>query len=90
MGRMPPPIPPSRRPYSWQRTTSNTSSSSNVSPFDERKKPHFPLPSPEVDMAEKPPHEEGTESMRRTSPSLFRRSIPLALLRRSPSERNTQ
>lgn len=42
VGRMPPPIPSSRRPYSWHRTTSNTSSGSNVSPFDERKKPRFP------------------------------------------------
>ncbi|KAL8704708.1 MAG: hypothetical protein Q9201_002132 [Fulgogasparrea decipioides] len=87
MGRMPPPIPPSRRPYSWQRTTSNTSSGSNVSPFDERKKPQFSLPSSETDMAEKPPLKEGTEPTRRTSPSLFRRSIPLALLRRSPERR---
>ena len=48
-GRMPPPVPPStRRPFSWHRSTSKTSSNSGISPFDERKQPHFPLQSPEM------------------------------------------
>lgn len=46
-GRMPPTIPPSRRPFSWHRSTSKTSSSSGISPFEEHKQPHWPLPSHE-------------------------------------------
>jgi len=42
-GRTPPPIPPARRPYSWRRMTSNTSSDSNISPLEQRKKPQSPL-----------------------------------------------
>ncbi|KAL8954941.1 MAG: hypothetical protein Q9183_006860, partial [Haloplaca sp. 2 TL-2023] len=49
--RMPPPIPPPRsHRFSWQRTTSGNSSGSNVSPFDERKRSQFPLPSPDQTM----------------------------------------
>ena len=44
-GRMPPTVPASRRPFSWHRSTSKTSSSSGISPFDEHKQIHWPLPS---------------------------------------------
>ncbi|KAL9594820.1 MAG: hypothetical protein Q9219_006811 [cf. Caloplaca sp. 3 TL-2023] len=86
-GRMPPPPPALRRSYAWQRTTSNTSSDSNVSPFDERKRFQFPLPSSDIGVAITPPHEEGTDIPRRASPSFFRRSLPLGLSRRSSSGR---
>ena len=48
IGRMPPPIPPPRRPFSWHRSTTKSSSGSGISPSDERKRPHFPLQSPEI------------------------------------------
>ena len=46
-GRMPPTVPASRRPFSWHRSTSKTSSGSGISPFEEHKQPHWPLPSSE-------------------------------------------
>lgn len=46
--RMPPPILPTRRNFSWHRSTSKASSSSGISPFDEHKQPHFPTQAPEM------------------------------------------
>ncbi|KAI4136620.1 MAG: hypothetical protein L6R39_007701, partial [Caloplaca ligustica] len=85
IGRMPPPIPPPRRPFSWHRSTSNNSSGSNVSPFDERKKLQYPLPSPETVMSQDPVDRAGQAepSTRRPSPVFFRRSITPSILRRS-------
>lgn len=75
-GRMPPPIPPAgrRRPYSWHRMTSNTSSDSNISPLEQRKKPPFPSPSAESAVDGKPPFEAESTPDDRASSSLFRRS----------------
>ena len=85
-GTMPPSAPPPRRPF-WQRVTSNTSSDSNVSPSDERNKPHFPLPASEDPLNEDSPSMTDLKSAERASPSLFRRSIPTNLLRRASSDR---
>ncbi|KAL9006301.1 MAG: hypothetical protein Q9188_000958 [Gyalolechia gomerana] len=85
-GRIPPPIPPSRRPYSWQqRTTSNTSSNSNVSPLEERKKPRFPIPTSESDVAGKPLQREASAPDGQPSPTLPRPSSAMNLSGRSSS-----
>lgn len=87
LGRRPPPDPLPRRPYSWQQVTSNTSSNADVSPFDERRKSQFPLPSPEILMDEEPTDGKDQLPDRRASSSLWRRSLPTSWLRRSPSDR---
>ncbi|KAL8915890.1 MAG: hypothetical protein Q9208_008808 [Pyrenodesmia sp. 3 TL-2023] len=73
-GRPPPPIPPTRRAFSWHRSTSHASSDSNVSPLDERK-PQFPLPSPETSPAQGPSNEQYGPVTRQSSPVLFRRAL---------------
>lgn len=85
-GRIPPPIPPSRRPYSWQqRTTSNTSSNSNVSPLEERKKPRYPIPTSESDVAGKPLQRQTSAPDGQPSPTLPRPSSAMNLSGRSSS-----
>jgi len=74
IGRMTPPISRSGRPYSWHRMTSNTSSDSNISPLEQRKKPPFPSPSAESAVDGKPPFEAESTPDDRASSSLFRRS----------------
>lgn len=68
VGRMPPPIPPPRRPFSWQRALSNESSDSTVSPFDDSNKPRFSFSSPADSIPDKVPNEEETISDRQASP----------------------
>ena len=73
LGQMPPPMPPPRRrPFSWHRSTSKNSSDSGVSPFDERQKHHFPLPSPEALSDANSPDENRAALTRRPSPVYFR------------------
>lgn len=83
IGRMSPPTPAPRRPFSWHRSTSNNSSGSEVSPFDERKTLQFPLPSPEANMEETSSDLDGATLTRRPSPVLFRRSLTSGIRRRS-------
>jgi len=72
-GRTPPPIPPASRPYSWRRMTSNTSSDSNISPLEQRKKPQTPLPSPESAMDADP-----LSGVGRTLPPISRSGRPFS------------
>ena len=83
IGRTPPPVSRSGRPFSWHRMTSNTSSDSNISPLEQRKPPQFPLPSPETPMNEEPSSIADQTPNRRASSSLFRRSSIPHILRRS-------
>ncbi|KAL8787561.1 MAG: hypothetical protein Q9213_002123 [Squamulea squamosa] len=89
--QQPPSRPDSRPPYirhfSWHRSTSNNSSGSEVSPFDERKKSQFPLPSPETVMKEKLQTEDPVQATRRPSPVFFRRSVPSGCFREVSPER---
>ncbi|KAL9038139.1 MAG: hypothetical protein Q9180_003311 [Flavoplaca navasiana] len=84
--------PPALRPrFSWQRsrTRSNESSNSDISPLDDRKRPQFPLPSPETIIKEKDPWptDAPTPPMPVHSP---RHSFPAGCFRRSPSGRRPQ
>ncbi|KAL8669747.1 MAG: hypothetical protein Q9168_005675 [Polycauliona sp. 1 TL-2023] len=90
-------ILPVRPRFSWQRSRSNESSNSNVSPLDDRKRAQFPLPSPETVMKEStkspwssekayplPPAPAPTQP----TPALpNRRSFPASCFRRSASGR---
>ena len=87
-GRMPPPIPPARRPFSWHRSTSKASSGSGVSPFHERNQPQFPLQSPVIMGAGQSLEEVDPIPSRVESPPLAQRSFSTALLRRYSSERS--
>lgn len=77
--------PSSRRPFSWHRPTSDDSSGSNVSPFDEPTKLQFPLPYSErtMDVDRIPEEDFATALTRRPSPVFFRRSLPSSFLRPS-------
>ena len=74
VGRMPRPIPSPRRPFSWHRSTSNSSSGSQVSPFDERRRPQFPLPSSKAVRKDTSTDLDCATLTRRPSPVLVRRS----------------
>ena len=85
LGQMPPPMPaPRRRPFSWHRSTSKNSSDSNVSPFDERQKYQFPLPSPEALSNGRSPDENRATLTRRPSPVYFR-SLTSSIRQRASS-----
>ena len=85
LGHLPPPMPPPRRrPFSWNRSTSKNSSNSNVSPFDERNKSQFPLPSPEALSNGRSPDEDRVTPTRRPSPVYFR-SLTSSIRHRSSS-----
>lgn len=89
--RVPPPIPPSRRRFSWQqRTNSNTSSNSNVSPFEERKKPRFPIPSPDIDATGRQLQRETSVPEGQPSPMLPRQPSSMNLSQPSSSTRSWQ
>ena len=75
--RMPPPIPPPRRPFSWHRSISKASSGSGISPLDERRLPHFPVPSPEMTES---PQEIDPIPNRVTTPPPAQRSFSTTLL----------
>ena len=87
-GPMPPPIPPARRPFSWTRSTSKTSSGSGVSPFHELNRPQFPLLSPVMTGVSQSLHDVDTIPNRVESPPLAQRSFSTALLRRRSSDRS--
>ena len=79
-GRMPPPVPPPRRPFSWHRSTSGASSGSEISPFDERRQPQFPLPSPEMTTVGESFEEADLLPNKIVSPSPVHRSFSTTLL----------
>ena len=87
-GRMPPPIPPARRPFSWHRSTSKASSGSGVSPFHERGQPQFPLQSPVMTGVGQSLEDVDPLPNRIESPPLAQRSFSTALLRRCSSDRS--
>ena len=90
-GRMPPPIPPARRPFSWHRSTSKASSNSEISPFDERKQPHYPLQSPEmtaVSQSLQQVEEDRPIPNRAEWPRPAQRSFPTILLSGGSSDRS--
>ncbi|KAL8898056.1 MAG: hypothetical protein Q9207_006892 [Kuettlingeria erythrocarpa] len=76
IGRVPPAVPPPRRTFSWHRAASRTSTDSNVSPLDEGKKLHLPLPSPETVLAQDSSNEQYAPERRlSSSPVFFRRAL---------------
>ena len=86
-GRMSPPIPPARRPFSWHRSTSKASSGSGISPFHELNQPQFPLQSPVMTGVGQSLEEVDPIPNRVESPPLAHRSFSTALLRRRSSDR---
>ena len=87
-GRMPPPIPPARRPFSRHRSTSKASSGSGVSPFHERNQPQFLLQSPVMMGVGQSLEEVDSIPNRFEAPPLAQRSFSTALLRRCSSDRS--
>ncbi|KAL8642740.1 MAG: hypothetical protein Q9226_008474, partial [Calogaya cf. arnoldii] len=69
---------PFRPRFSWQRSKSNESSNSNISPLDDRKRQQFPLPSTETIMKEKPPFSQTIPSPTPKTPPSQQPSAPTA------------
>lgn len=86
---------PLRPRFSWQRSRSNESSNSNISPLDDRKRLQFPHPSPETVMKERNPWSEKAHPPANapTPPMPIvskRSSFPASCFRRSSSGRRPQ